>query len=81
MCPVANFDVRFMGFHPMTHEQITAKGYNNRTISYLDEHYQQATKPISFDDDDDEQTVAAPTKPDDNHQDGIAVPIASYIVI
>lgn len=66
MCPVANFDVRFMGFHPMTHEQITAEGYNNRTISYLDEHYQQATKPISFDDDDDEQTVAAPTKPDDN---------------
>lgn len=66
MCPVANFDVRFMEFHPMTHEQITAKGYNNRTISYLDEHYQQATKPISFDDDDDEQTVAAPTKPDDN---------------
>lgn len=66
MCPVANFDVRFMGFHPMTHEQITAKGYNNRTISYLDEHYQQATKLISFDDDDDEQTVAAPTKPDDN---------------
>ena len=66
MCPVANFDVRFMEFHPMTHEQITAEGYNNRTISYLDEHYQQATKPISFDDDDDEQTVAAPTKPDDN---------------
>ena len=66
MCPVANFDVRFMGLHPMTHEQITAKGYNNRTISYLDEHYQQATKPISFDDDDDEQTVAAPTTPDDN---------------
>lgn len=66
MCPVANFDVRFMGFHPMTHEQITAEGYNNRTISYLDEHYQQATKPISFDDDDDEQTVAAPTTPDDN---------------
>ena len=66
MCPVANFDVRFMGFQPMTHEQITAKGYNNRTISYLDEHYQQATKPISFDDDDDEQTVAAPTTPDDN---------------
>lgn len=66
MCPVANFDVRFMEFHPMTHEQITDAGYNNRTISYLDEHYQQATKPISFDDDDDEQTVAAPTTPDDN---------------
>lgn len=65
-CPVANFDVRFMGFHPMTHEQITAAGYNNRTISYLDEHYQMATKPISFDDDDVEQTVAAPKTPDDN---------------
>lgn len=66
MCPVANFDVRFMDFHPMTHDQITAAGYNNRTISYLDEHYQMATKPISFDDDDVEQTVAAPTTPDDN---------------
>ena len=66
MCPVANFDVRFMDFHPMTHDQITAAGYNNRTISYLDEHYKMATKPISFDDDDDEQTVAAPTTPDDN---------------
>ena len=66
MCPVANFDVRFMEFHPMTHEQITAKGYHNRTISYLDAHYQMATKPISFDDDDVEQTVAAPTTPDDN---------------
>lgn len=66
MCPVANFDVRFMDFHPMTHDQLTAAGYNNRTISYLDEHYQMATKPISFDDDDVEQTVAAPTTPDDN---------------
>ena len=66
MCPVANFDVRFMDFHPMTHAQITAAGYNNRTISYLNEHYKMATKPISFDDDDVEQTVAAPTTPDDN---------------
>ena len=66
MCPVANFDVRFMEFHPMTHDQITAAGYNNRTISYLDEHYSLATKPISFDDDDDEQTLSKPTSPDDN---------------
>ncbi len=65
-CPVANFDVRFMDFHPMTDKQITDEGYNNRTISYLDEHYKKATKPISFDDDDTEQTVAAPTTPDDN---------------
>ncbi|MCB7542658.1 hypothetical protein LIZ09_13500, partial [Tyzzerella nexilis] len=68
MCPVANFDVRFMEFHPMTHDQITAAGYNNRTISYLDEHYKLATKPISFDDDDDEQTLAKPTSPDDNQR-------------
>lgn len=66
MCPVANFDVRFMDFHPMTDKQIADEGYNNRTISYLDEHYKKATKPISFDDDDTEQTVAAPTTPDDN---------------
>ena len=66
MCPVANFDVRFMEFHPMTHDQITAAGYNNRTISYLDEHYKLATKPISFDDDDEEQTLSAPTSPDNN---------------
>ena len=66
MCPVANFDVRFMDFHPMTDKQIADEGYNNRTISYLDEHYKKATKPISFDDDDTEQTLAAPTTPDDN---------------
>lgn len=66
MCPVANFDVRFMEFHPMSHKQITDEGYNNRTISYLDEHYKLATKPISFDDDDEEQTLSKPTSPDDN---------------
>ena len=65
-CPVANFDVRFMDFHPMTYEQISDAGYNNRIISYLDEHYKLATKPISFDDDDEEQTLSAPTSPDNN---------------
>ena len=66
MCPVANFDVRFMNNHPMTKAEIVAKGLNNRLISYLDEHYKMAAKPITFDDDDIEQTVAAPTNPDDN---------------
>lgn len=65
-CPIANFDVRFMNNHPMTKEEIVKKGLNNRLISYLDEHYKMATKPITFDDDDVEQTVAAPTSPDDN---------------
>ena len=65
-CPIANFDVRFMNNHPMTKEEIVKAGLNNRLISYLDEHYAMATKPITFDDDDVEQTVAAPTTPDDN---------------
>lgn len=66
VCPVANFDVRFMDFHPMTQAQIISAGLTNRTVSYLDEHYSMATKPISFDDDDEEQTLSAPTTPDDN---------------
>ena len=66
MCPVANFDVRFMNNHPMTKEEIANEGLNNRLISYLDEHYKMAAKPITFDNDDVEQTVAAPTNPDDN---------------
>lgn len=65
-CPIANFDVRFMNNHPMTKKEIVDEGLNNRLISYLDEHYAMATKPITFDDDDVEQTVAAPTTPDDN---------------
>ena len=65
-CPIANFDVRFMNNHPMTKAQIVKAGLNNRLISYLDEHYKMATKPITFDDDDVEQTVAAPTTPDNN---------------
>ena len=65
-CPIANFDVRFMNNHPMTKEEIVKNGLNNRQISYLDEHYKMATKPITFDDDDVEQTVAAPTNPNDN---------------
>ena len=65
-CPIANFDVRFMNHHPMTKAEIVDAGLNNRLISYLEEHYKAATKPITFDDDDVEQTVAAPTTPDNN---------------
>ncbi len=84
-CPIANFDVRFMNNHPMTKEEIVKEGLNNRLISYLDEHYKMATKPITFDDDDVEQTVAAPTirmtTRTDYHLNGIVVLIVSYIVI
>ena len=65
-CPIANFDIRFMNNHPMTKAEIVDAGLNNRLISYLDEHYKMATKPITFDDDDVEQTLAAPTSPDNN---------------
>ena len=65
-CPIANFDVRFMNNHPMTKDEIVKAGLNNRLISYLDEHYKMATKPITFDDDDVEQTLAAPSTLDDN---------------
>ena len=65
-CPVANFEVRFMDFHPMSKEQMEEKGVNGRMVSYLNEHYTMATKPISFDDDDEEQTLSAPTNADDN---------------
>lgn len=65
-CPIANFDIRFMNNHPMTKDEIIKAGLNNRLISYLDEHYKMATKPITFDGDDVEQTVAAPTTPDNN---------------
>lgn len=65
-CPIANFDVRFMNNHPMTKDEINEAGLNNRLISYLDEHYKMATKPITFDDDDVEQTLSAPTNPNDN---------------
>ena len=65
-CPIANFDVRFMNNHPMTKDEIIEAGLNNRLISYLDEHYKMATKPITFDDDDVEQTLSAPTNPNNN---------------
>ena len=65
-CPIANFDVRFMNNHPMTKAKIIEAGLNNRLVSYLEDHYKMATKPITFDDDDVEQTVAAPTTPDNN---------------
>lgn len=65
-CPIANIDLRFWNYHPMTKEEIVKEGLNNRLIGYLDEHYKMAIKPITFDDVNVEQTVAAPTSPDDN---------------
>lgn len=64
--PIANYEILFQDTYPKTRAEIIADGNNERMIDYLDEHYQQAMKPISFDDDNDEMDFTAPTTPDNN---------------
>ena len=66
MAPIANFGVLYQTTYPKTRDEIIADGDNERMVDYLDEHYQLATKPISFDDDNDELDLTAPTTPDNN---------------
>ncbi len=61
MAPIANYEILYNNTYPKTRKQILADGDNDRTIDYLDTHYQQATKPISFDDDNNTLTLDAPT--------------------
>ncbi len=61
MAPIANFEILYNNTYPKTREQIFADGDNDRTYGYLNSHYQQATKPISFDDDNNTLTLDAPT--------------------
>ena len=61
MAPIANFEILYNNTYPKTREQILADGDNDRTYGYLNTHYQQATKPISFDDDNNTLTLDAPT--------------------
>ncbi len=61
MAPIANYEILYNNTYPKTREQIFADGDNDRTYSYLNTHYQQATKPISFDDDNNTLTLDAPT--------------------
>ena len=65
MCPIANFTCQLFNQHPMTKDELKAKGQNTRLNSYLEDHY-RSVNTISFDDDDDEQTLLAPTAPKDN---------------
>lgn len=65
MCPIANFTCQLFNQHPMTKDELKAKGQNTRLNSYLEDHY-RSVNTISFDDDDLEQTLLAPTGPDDN---------------
>lgn len=64
--PVANFEVFFQSTYPKTDAQILAAGDKERQLSYIDQHYKQAMKPVSFDDDNTDMTLAAPTTPEDN---------------
>lgn len=66
MAPIANFEVLYQNTYPKTRAELIASGDNERMVSYLDAHYQQAMKPISFDDDNGEMEDSAPTTPDNN---------------
>lgn len=60
--PIANFEVLYQNTYPKTMQQLNDDGDSERRFAYLESHYKQATKPISFDDDNDQLTVVAPTK-------------------
>lgn len=64
--PVANFEVFFQSTYPKTDAQIQAAGDKERQLSYIEDHYKQVMKPVSFDDDNTDMTLAAPTTPEDN---------------
>ena len=66
-CPIANFNCRFFGFHPMMDSEMGNEEIL-RKISYLEENYNRVAM-VSFDDDSPEQTVSAPTNDMDNQSE------------
>ena len=66
-CPIANFNCRFFGFHPMMDSEMGNEDVQ-RKISYLEENYNRVAI-ISFDNDSPEQTVSAPTNDMDNQSE------------
>lgn len=66
-CPIANFNCRFFGFHPMMDSELRIVDVQ-RKISYLEENYNRVAL-ISFDNDSPEQTVSAPTNDMDNQSE------------
>lgn len=60
--PIANFEVLYQNTYPKTMQQLNDDGDSERRFAYLESHYKQATKPISFDDDNDQLTLVVPTK-------------------
>lgn len=65
--PVANFEVFFQTTYPKTDAQIQAAGDKERQLSYIEDHYKQAMKPVTFDEDNADMTLAAPTTPEDTY--------------
>ena len=66
-CPIANFNCRFFGFHPMMDSEMGIEDVQ-RKISYLEENYNRVAL-ISFDNDSPEQTVSPPTNDMDNQSE------------
>lgn len=66
-CPIANFNCRFFGFHPMMDSEM-GNDEIQRKISYLEENYNRVAL-ISFDNDSPEQTVSPPTNDMDNQSE------------
>ena len=66
-CPIANFNCRFFGFHPMLDSEMGNEDIQRKT-SYLEENYNRVAL-ISFDNDSPEQTVSPPTNDMDNQSE------------
>ena len=66
-CPIANFNCRFFGFHPMMDSEMGNEEIQ-RKISYLEENYNRVAM-VSFDNDRPEQTVSPPTNDMDNQSE------------
>lgn len=64
--PIASYEILFQSTYPKTDAQIQAAGDKERQLSYIEDHYKQAMKPVTFDDDNADMTLAAPTTPEDN---------------
>lgn len=66
-CPIANFNCRFFGFHPMKDSEM-GDAEITRKVSYLDENFNRVAL-ISFDADSPEQTLSAPINDMDNQSE------------
>lgn len=66
-CPIANFNCRFFGFHPMMDSEM-GNAEITRKVSYLEENYNRVAL-VSFDNDSPEQTLSAPSNDMDNQSE------------